>query len=163
MSQYWTACYTLPGLEHKAREGIEDAGFGAFLPTYAKAWYRDGKLCAREQPLLSRYVFIAMPEGDDTWGKLNDVDGIHRVLTNDNTPIRIAECDVSRLMLAHATGSEDVVQYGDKSTKYVPIVRRKKRRPRPRSLRSLKAQRKKRAAERNRIRAFSLMTNQAVA
>lgn len=107
---YWTACYTLPGAEHEARDGIQDIGFGTFVPTFAKCWYRDGKLCASEHPLLTRYVLVALAEGDESWGKINDVDGIHKLLTNVGKPIRINDRDVSRLMLAHATGVFNVVQ-----------------------------------------------------
>lgn len=147
MSQYWTACYTQPGQEAKVRAGIEDVGFGTFLPTFAKCWYRDGRLRAQERPLMPRYILVAVDETNR--GKLGE---IHRELIKgvDHLLGKVRDTEVSNLMLAHATGEYNAqvrapngqfAKTGDVSQKP------KRRRSRPRAIKSAKARRRRRARE----------------
>lgn len=85
-------------------------------------------MCVREYPLLGRYLFVSLQ--DESWGQINDIDGVHRVLTNDNKPIRIAEQDMCKLMLAHATRAYDVKQYRNDAGRFIKYQKRR-RRPRP--------------------------------
>lgn len=129
MSQRWTACYTQPGAEAKVRAGIEEIGFGTFLPTYAKCWYRDGRLRAQERPLMPRYILVAIDESNRS--KIGE---IHRELIEgvDHLLGIVSETEVGRLMLAHATGAYNVVQMRDASGRFSQGRKQKKRRRRPR-------------------------------
>jgi hypothetical protein len=124
---YWTACYTQPGQEHKARAGIEDAGFGVFVPTFVRKGMFRGRLQTVEHPLMSRYIFVSIDESND-----EHIGEIHRELIDGVShligPVR--NQDVSRLMMAHAMGAFDVVTHRDASGRFAKYQKRR-RRPRP--------------------------------
>jgi hypothetical protein len=56
--QYWGACQAMPGREHQIRADIEESNRDAFLPTLARTWIGDGKLCATESLAIVGYVFF---------------------------------------------------------------------------------------------------------
>lgn len=125
----WLACYTQPGAERKVRNGIQDAGFGTFLPTFAKSWYRDGRLRASELPLMPRYILVAVDKTNhDKLGEIHRelIDGVDHILG------AVRENEISRLMMAHATGAYNVVQPRAPNGRFIGQRKQKKRRRRPR-------------------------------
>jgi transcription antitermination factor NusG len=127
---YWTVAYTSPGAERKARDGIQALDRGTFVPTFAKVWYREGRKNSFERPLLSRYVLFALNHADDPiWGEINHVDGVQRVLAHNGVPANASEIEIGRLMLGHATGAYNQIQYRDAGGRF---RKQKRRRPRPR-------------------------------
>lgn len=137
---YWTAAYTKPSTERKVQKGIEELGFGTFLPTFARGWYdiRARRIKAREYPLCTRYIFVCLDE-NSKWGRINNVDGIDRVMTSsrlgfeEKNPIRISEREVARMMLSHAMGEHNQIQARSANGAFSGKRKQKKRRRRPRS------------------------------
>lgn len=105
--QYWAACQTMPGREHLIRADIEEGGRGAFLPTLARTWVRDGKLCATETPAVAGYVFFRTTPDD--WGRVSNIEGVQRVLVNDGIAMRVSNDDMVRMVLGHATGAHNCI------------------------------------------------------
>lgn len=124
--QYWGACQTMPGREHLIRADIEEGGRGAFLPTLARTWVRDGKLCATESPAVAGYVFFrTTPEG---WGQVSNIEGVQRVLVNDGIAMRVSNADMARMVLGHATGEHNRIDARPAAERK---QRGKSRKPRP--------------------------------
>jgi hypothetical protein len=123
---YWTACYTLPGAEHKARAGIENVGFGTFLPTFVRKGMFRGRLTETVNPLISRYVFVAIDHANE-----EQIGEIHQELIDGVSHIvgQVRDAEMHRLVMAHASGTFNVVTHRDNSGRF---ARYGKRRPRPR-------------------------------
>jgi transcription antitermination factor NusG len=123
---YWTACYTQPGQEHKARAGIEAAGFGAFVPTFVRKGMFRGRLQTVERPLISRYIFVSIDESNG-----EHIGEIHRELIDGVSHMigRVDDEDVHRLAVDHALGRFNVQTHRDPSGRFAKY---QKRRPRPR-------------------------------
>lgn len=126
---YWIACYTDVGRERQVRGEIEAMERGAFLPTFAKIYTMKGKRKSYERPIISRYVLAALHGADDpAWSEINNIEDMkHGVLTNDDKPCRVACEEVSRLMIAHATGACNIIQTRASNGRFG-----RKRRARPR-------------------------------
>jgi transcription antitermination factor NusG len=126
MDEYWGACQTMPGREHLIRADIEEAGRGAFLPTLARTWVREGKLCATEAPAVAGYVFFrTTAEG---WGQVSCIEGVQQVLVNDGIAMRVSDREMAHMVLGHATGA-----HNDFGARIVGERRERKssRKPRP--------------------------------
>lgn len=108
VKQYWAACQTMPGQEHMIRADIEQSGRGAFLPTLARTWIRDGKLCATEAPAVPGYVFFRAT--DEDWGVVSNTEGVQRVLVNNGLPMIVSPHDMTRMVLGHATGEHNRIE-----------------------------------------------------
>ncbi len=105
MSSIWAAAYTAPGCERRAQSGIEEAGFGTFLPTFVRSKRRRGLWVTGEEPLLTRYVLVHIPpERQHSWSEVNLVDGVVRLLEVEGQPLQIPEDEVSGLMMGHVSG-----------------------------------------------------------
>jgi hypothetical protein len=126
MSEYWAACQTMPGREHIIRADIEEAGRGAFLPTIARTWVRDGKICATEAPAVAGYVFFRTTAKG--WGQVSCIEGVQQVLVNDEIAMRISDADMVRMVLGHATGAHNRLEARIAKDR---TERKKSRKPRP--------------------------------
>lgn len=122
---YWAACQTIPGTEHLVRADIEESNRGAFVPTMARTWVRDGKLCATEAPAIRGYVFFRATDKD--WGFVNNIEGV-KVLVNNGNPMIINHQDMARMVLDHALGQHNRLEARVARAK---ADRRKSRKPRP--------------------------------
>lgn len=150
---YWAACYTEPQAEPIARREIEGINIGTFVPSFAKCSRIHGKVRQRRLPILPGYVFVWLEEGDDRWGKIQHIERASiRVLTNAGEPSRVTPAEMDRLLNAHVMGDLNVTVHrsgnGQFSTAQKP--KQKKRRSRPRAVKSTRARR--RQAKRARMR-----------
>lgn len=137
--EFWAACQTMPGREHLIRADIEESGRGAFLPTIARTWVRDGKLCATEAPAVAGYVFFRVtrsiepaPGGcrwSEDWGGVSNIDGVQQVLVNDGLAMRVSPDDMARMVLGHATGAHNRIDAYPASDRRAR--NKKSRKPRP--------------------------------
>lgn len=133
---YWTAAYTNPNAEHKARDAIEALDRGTCLPTFAKVYYTGGRKKAFERPVMNRYILVALHgRDDDAWSQVAHADGVHKVICAfdaDGYPVpsRVAEKEVERLMWVHMTGALNSVQHRAANGRFVK-PRRRRARPRP--------------------------------
>jgi transcription antitermination factor NusG len=125
---YWSVVYTDVASEQVARRGIEQRGFGCFLPHYRIAdWCAGQPWEVRERPLFPRYVF-AFLRNDPSWVTINDAHGVQGVLMSGDAPARIPSDDMAELMLAYACGTHNTISVRDAVGRF----RKRKRRRRPR-------------------------------
>lgn len=106
--QFWAACQTIPGREHLVRADIEEMERGAFVPTLARTWIREGKLCATEAAAVPGYVFFRAT--DEDWGAVSNIDGVQRVLVNGGFAMIVSHHDMARMVLGHALGEHNRIE-----------------------------------------------------
>lgn len=123
--QRWGVARVFSKRAHRISQELADLSVGTFQPTYVRRWYVDGKLSAKERPLLPGYMLVHV--GED-WGELRDVEGVYGVLANAGRASRVTEQEMARLTLGHASGAWNEIQA-------VPAERkrysRRRRRPKP--------------------------------
>lgn len=103
--RHWAVCRTFSFRVHRVRPEIEKTNHGTFLPTYARAWVRDGELCIRERLLMPGYLFfMTEPEG---WADVRDVDGVHQVLSNNGKASKVLPEEMNRMVLDHVIGTHN--------------------------------------------------------
>lgn len=125
MSEFWAVAQTISGTEHVVRRDIEEAGFGAFVPTYARIWAAEGRMNAREYPLLRGYVFFKT--SPDAWSPIASIDGVFGVLaTAEGEAKRVSAAEMASLMLAHASGAYNQITVPPRHAE-----KRRRRRHRP--------------------------------
>lgn len=110
----WGACQIFSKRAHLIRQELEQNGRGTFQPTFRRRWFVDGKMSAKESPLMPGYVFVQL-----TGEPVGDIEGVIRML-----PMPIRDDEMHRLVLGHATGAWNALEAG-------PVVVRKRRRSRP--------------------------------
>jgi transcription antitermination factor NusG len=120
---YWAVAQTFAGMENLVRCDIEEAGKGAFLPTYVVTRIRRGRKVDSNRPLVPGYVFFQTSPED--WAGVAAVEGVSGVLCDaDGLPRRVHSMETHRLMLEHAFGQHDV------SLALAPARRARSRKPR---------------------------------
>lgn len=128
--QYWAAIHTHPQAEPDVRKGLEDLGFGAFLPNYANYAKVRERLAWRYRALLPGYVLVSLSDDDGgAWRDVEAVEGVNRVLTNADKPCRIRPEEMHRIVVAHASGQHNMIapQSRGSGGRYT----KRRRRPRP--------------------------------
>lgn len=105
VEQYWAACRTFTGREHVIRAKIEEMGRGAFLPTFVRSWVSGGKMSTVERSAVPGYVFFRSSRDD--WPPVRGVDGVIGVLLNGDRAMRVSPEEMMKLMLDHASGTND--------------------------------------------------------
>jgi transcription antitermination factor NusG len=126
-TSHWAVCRILSNKVHRVRPDIEKTNHGTFMPTYAKVWAVDGKLCIRERAFMPGYLFF-MTE-PESWGAVANVDGVFGVLTNDGKVSRVPDKEMCKLVLGHATRQFDQVDLSGLPPH--KSKRHRRRRPRP--------------------------------
>lgn len=140
---YWAAAYTTPGSERKARDNIEAANRGTFIPTFTKTFVAGGRRKTFERAYLNRYILVAFHEKDDEDGlsAVMNAEGVHKVFctqtVNDkgqlvSVPCRVSDKDVERLMWSHIMGDGNVTLHRGANGRFAKPVQPRKRRARPR-------------------------------
>jgi transcription antitermination factor NusG len=121
IEQHWAVARVFSKRAHRISQELAGLSVGTFQPTYVRRWFVDGRPSAKERPLMPGYMLVHT----DDWGAIRDVEGVYGVLTNAGRASRVTDEEMTRLVLAHATGAHNDVQAG-------PEVRRPRRRRRPR-------------------------------
>lgn len=167
MSEHLGICAVRGGLERKAQQDIERAGFGTRLPSFRVASTRHGRRQIALRPLFSGYVFTYLSPG---YGALDEIEGVRLLRSEAHDPLVIEGRDedkLARLELDCLVGDYNCVKHRNAAGQFIPTIKvepSKKRRTRPRrGAKSAKAQRKKRRRERERIRHLAETTNQVAA
>lgn len=125
---HWAVCRTFSFRVHRVRPEIEKSNHGTFLPTYARAWVRDGELCLRERLLMPGYLFFMTdPEG---WADVRDVEGVHQVLSNNGRASKVLPSEMARMVLEHATGVHNEANLSGMNVRPRDPKRQRARRPR---------------------------------
>lgn len=104
---HWAVCRTFSFRVHRVRPEIEKTNHGTFLPTYARAWVRDGELCIRERLLMPGYLFFMTKPKD--WADVRSADGVHQVLfqAKNGRASRVLPDEMARMVVDHATGAHN--------------------------------------------------------
>lgn len=126
---YWGCVYTNAQAEPIARREIEALGYGTFLPWYSTGTWQGDRLRVRYKPLVSRYVFVNLPE-DANWSEIAHTRGTNRLLLANGEPARVEATQIASLMLAHCTGLYDAVEPRRNASGRFCKQRRRRRRPR---------------------------------
>jgi hypothetical protein len=126
---YWGCVYTNVQAEPIARREIEALGYGTFLPWYSVGSWKGNRLHVRYKPLVSRYVFVHLPD-NATWSEVAHTQGTNRLLLANGAPARVEATQIANLMLAHCTGLYDAVEPRRNSSGRFCKQRRRRRRPR---------------------------------
>lgn len=130
-SPHWAVCQILSHRGPRVREEIEKIGHGAFVPTFVKQWYVQGRKFAQELPLFPGYLFFYTDP--DKWGGIEKrdetgIEGVFRVLANAGAASRVTDEEMQRLFLDHATGAHNKIEASrDGAGRYS----KRRRRPRP--------------------------------
>jgi transcriptional antiterminator RfaH len=103
----WHVVYTNIKCEKRARMGIEEKGFEAFLPVEKKQSIVRGRRTEVIRPLFSRYVFVSFDIERDPWHDVKRVDGVEALVMNNSLPVRVPNQAIEALRSAMALGAFD--------------------------------------------------------
>lgn len=84
----WYIAITNPNCYRRAESGLASLGYAAFWPKYRK-WASHARVkIAKEYPVLGRYLFVEIPDGN--FYAVRNVDGVEGLLTGDDrAPARV--------------------------------------------------------------------------
>lgn len=84
----WYIAITNPNCYRRAENGLASLGYAAFWPKYRK-WASHARVkIAKEYPVLGRYLFVEIPDGN--FYAVRNVDGVEGLLTGDDrAPARV--------------------------------------------------------------------------
>ena len=104
----WYVAITNPNCHRRAESGLAAIGYQAFWPKLRK-WVSHARTkVAKEYPILGRYVFVEIPDGE--FYRVRSVNGIEGLLTGDNgAPAKIPEQIVWRFRDRYMRGEWDFV------------------------------------------------------
>lgn len=111
MEAYWTVAKTFSGMENLVRHDIEEAGKGAFLPSYSVTRIRRGRKIAARRPLIPGYVFFQT--APDDWGNVGSIKGVFGIVVDgEGIPSRVHSLEMHRLMIENAEAKHNRIEFG---------------------------------------------------
>lgn len=106
----WFAVHTAPLSEFKVEQGLRDAGFQTFLPSFIRTFTHARKTCERRMPLFPRYCFVGFNPARQSWGPIGTVEGVTRLLQVAEQPLKIPDRLITTLMVDHLLKAHDEVR-----------------------------------------------------
>jgi transcriptional antiterminator RfaH len=85
----WYVAYTRIKCEQHARKGLLAKRFAVYLPTYLREIRHARRVKTVERPLFPRYLFVGFDINRDPWTEVHRTDGIDRLLSHDEIPVRV--------------------------------------------------------------------------
>nr|WP_281399825.1 transcription termination/antitermination NusG family protein [Microvirga zambiensis] len=85
----WYLVATNPQKERRAQLGLEFRGYKTFLPSYAKEVKSGRQIKEVTRPLFPGYLLVNL--AGQPWYPIRQVDGVHRIITNDLKPLALPE------------------------------------------------------------------------
>jgi len=85
----WYVAYTDVRCEQRARMELTAKGFAVYLPTYLREIRHARRVKTVERPLFPRYLFVGFDINHDPWTQVRRTDGIDRLLSHDEIPVRV--------------------------------------------------------------------------
>jgi transcriptional antiterminator RfaH len=109
MERRWYVVYCNIKCEFRAQMGLKSKGFETFLP-YIRKRIRHGRVTTiANRPVFPRYLFVKFDVEKDEWfHPIKTTDGVEDLIRNQNIPVRIADRDLSRIMLMQSNGDFDL-------------------------------------------------------
>jgi transcriptional antiterminator RfaH len=101
----WYVAYTAIKCEHRARMGLSAKGFAVYLPTYRREVRHARRVKIVDRPLFPRYVFVGFDINRDAWTEVRRTDGVERLLSHDEIPMRVPLGVVEGLRAAMQAGA----------------------------------------------------------
>lgn len=130
----WFVIYTDPQYEKRVSQALVARAVSHYLPR-ARRWKRQSRRAKHQRepkrhvtsPLLTRYVFAALPADELHFGRITDLDGVHSILSDSTGPIFVCEALVREIAAREADGEFDdtkphIVQTS-RGEKTVPVPR----------------------------------------
>jgi transcription antitermination factor NusG len=104
----WYIAITNPNCQRRAESGLAAIGYRAFWPKLRK-WVSHARTKqAKEYPILGRYVFVEIPDGE--FFRVRSVNGVEGLLTGDSgAPAKIPAEVVWRFRERYMAGEWDFV------------------------------------------------------
>jgi Transcription termination factor nusG len=99
----WFALYVTN--ERKAAEGLAEAGFEVFAPTYQQLIVRRRQKLLRTVPLLPGYVFARIPEDD--FAAANAIEQVVCILKADGRYREVPEMEIAKVVRLLESGRLD--------------------------------------------------------
>src|SRR5215470_1526757 len=85
----WYVAYTDVKGEQRARMGLAAKGFAVHLPIYLREVRHARRVKVVERPLFPRYLFVGFDINRDPWTEVRRTDGVDRLLSHDEIPVRV--------------------------------------------------------------------------
>lgn len=105
---FWFIAICNPNCHRRAESGLAELGYRAFWPKYRKWCSHARTRIAKEYPVLGRYLFVEVPDGN--FFAVRNVNGIEGLLTDENrAPAKIPEKVVWRFRERYMRGEWDFV------------------------------------------------------
>lgn len=104
----WFVAITNPNCHRRAESGLAEIGYRVFWPKFRK-WVSHARTkVAKEYPVLGRYLFVEIPDGN-FWAVRN-INGIESLLVGDNgAPAEVSAEEVWRFRERYMRGEWDFV------------------------------------------------------
>lgn len=87
----WYVVYTQPGAEVLAKGQLDNQGFQAYLPRYAKKVRHARKENKVIAPLFPRYIFVRIDLDSQRWRSINGTRGVSYLLSMGERPSAVPE------------------------------------------------------------------------
>jgi len=107
----WYAVHTQPFREGRAREQLENQGFGTFLPKRYKTVRHARKLSRVEAPFFPRYLFVALDVTRDQWRSVNGTFGVSSLVMQSSRPHPVPQGIVEALIAS--ADSSGILHFGE--------------------------------------------------
>lgn len=113
LRKFWHVVYTAMRREIEAKREIEELGFEVFLPMSSRKITKRGKRMIINDPLFTRYVFVAFDREKDEWGSINHARYVEYILGRGadqfgrRMPISVPEEFIERLKRLEENGAFD--------------------------------------------------------
>lgn len=104
----WFAVHTEPLAEFRVEEGLREAGFATFLPSFLRIIQHVRHTSERRLPLFPRYVFVGFNPAKQPWSPINAVKGVTRLLEVAEQPLRIPDRLITAIMIDDLLKANDV-------------------------------------------------------
>ena len=120
----WYAVHTEVRQENAVRAALKDAGFDPFLPIFTRTVSHSRRVYERKLPLFPGYVFVGFNPDSRTWGAINGLKGVDRLLEVGEKPLRIPDHLMATIMVDDLLKAHDDIVYVKRESNQEPMRKR---------------------------------------
>lgn len=107
LRKFWHVVYTAMRQEIEVKSELVKLGFDVFLPMSTRRAVKRGKRVIINDPLFTRYIFVAFDREKDEWGSILNTNGVECILGADRIPIAVPLLEIERLQRYEQAGAFD--------------------------------------------------------
>lgn len=107
LKRFWHVVYTGMRSELDVRRDLKALGFDVFLPMSTRKTVKRGKKVIINDPLFTRYIFVAFDREKDDWGSILSTDGVEYILGANDLPSTVPETFIERVQRLEDAGAFD--------------------------------------------------------